>query len=87
MAGAAQTKQKHMPFRGLLHLKEFISAYLPQVRSRSCDVVLTPSFNPCLAAHPTAWVSHRGQDGKVTVSLFVPRTEGDKPSILVPKKA
>lgn len=44
-------------------------------------------LTPALFVHPTAWVSRRGEDGKVTVSLFVPRTEGDKPSILVPKEA
>lgn len=70
----------------LLCLKEFMSAYSPQAKSRPNDM-LTPSFNPCLAAHPTAWVSYRGQDGKVTVSLFVPRAEGNKLSILVPKEA
>lgn len=56
----------------LLCLKKFMSAYLPQGRSGSCDA-LTPSFNPCLASHSTAWASRRGQDGKVTVSLLVPR--------------
>lgn len=43
-------------------------------------------LTPALFVHPTAWVSRRVEDGKVIVSLFVPRTEGDKPSILVPKE-
>lgn len=67
----------------LFCLKQFMSASSSQARSGSWDV-LSSSFNSC---HSTAWVSRRGQDGKVTVSLFVPRAEGDKPSILLPKEA
>lgn len=76
-----------MPFRGLflpaLSEEVYVCLLAP---SGSCDV-LTPSFNPCLAAHPTAWVSRRGQDTEVTVSLLVPRAGGDKPSILEPEEA
>lgn len=49
--------------------------------------MLTCLFNSCLTVQSTAWLSLRGQNGKDTVSLFVPRAEGDKPSILVPKEA